>query len=83
MFSCIRTCALLYCAHYLTAHVNDYSPNNGQMSNPMKEHNGTIRTVKFLASSGVAGAVNSLLFASGGGGDCKTRLWDAQAGAYS
>jgi hypothetical protein len=56
-----------------------FSPQNEHMSNPK----GTIRTVKFLASSGVAGAVNSLLFASGGGGDCKTRLWDAQAGTYS
>lgn len=48
----------------------------------MKEHNGTIRTVRFLASSGVPGTGNSLLFASAGGGDCKTRLWDAQAGTF-
>lgn len=57
-----------------------YSPNTGNVSGVLKEHNGTIRTVKFLASSTTAGEPQSLLFASAGGGDCKTRLWDAQSG---
>lgn len=42
----------------------------------MKEHTGTIRVVKFL-SEGSGGAA---LLASAGAGDCKPRLWDAQAG---
>jgi hypothetical protein len=56
------------------------SPSNGQTSGVMKEHNGTIRTVKFCASSGAPDTASSLLFASAGGGDFKTRLWDAQTG---
>lgn len=52
------------------------SPTTGQFGEAMKEHTGTIRVVKFLGEGSGAAA----LLASAGAGDCKPRLWDAQAG---
>lgn len=52
------------------------SPTTGQFGEVMKEHTGTIRVVKFLGEGSGAAA----LLASAGAGDCKPRLWDAQAG---
>lgn len=59
------------------------SPSNGQVSGVLKEHNGTIRTVKFLGGGSGSEHAGSLLFASAGGGDCATRVWDAQSGKLS
>ncbi|KAJ1430642.1 WD40-repeat-containing domain protein, partial [Ochromonadaceae sp. CCMP2298] len=52
-------------------------PRTGEVSDPLKEHNGTIRTVRFLPPT--TGSVP--LIASAGAGDFVTRVWDARAGA--
>ena len=52
------------------------SPRTGNVSDIMKEHNGTVRVVKFNLTNSTSG----IFVASAGAGDCKPRLWDAETG---
>mmetsp|Transcript_24470 Transcript_24470/g.40781 ORF Transcript_24470/g.40781 Transcript_24470/m.40781 type:complete len:324 (+) Transcript_24470:739-1710(+) len=55
------------------------NPLTGDVSEPMKEHNGTIRVARFCSSMPSSSSSSSqALLASAGAGDFIPRLWDAQ-----
>jgi hypothetical protein len=56
------------------------SPVSGAISDPMKDHNGTIRVVKFCSGSHKSSSGVPSMLASAGAGDFKPRLWDISTG---